>query len=183
MDLLPSHPQAPVPLLPSPFFFLSRLPAQLEPFYPYIAPGLAVHTAQNRGRTLALCRAFSAAALGSTEELISWNEISFQSIQLGATEAHCSLWGTVVSQFFTRFPNRCKNWREAWCKTCTLYWSTDMDVEWCEKPESWHYIWISCCSTSVCLLLPFKPRHVLNCVKILHLNTGSPWMFNMVIPY
>lgn len=85
------------PSLCPPFFC-----ARLKPFYPYIAPGLTVHTAQNRDRRsstsppVPLCWACAVAAQGFYWRVISWIEISFQSIQQGTIKTHSGLWGTVL---------------------------------------------------------------------------------------
>lgn len=85
------------PSLCPPFFC-----ARLKPFYPYIAPGLTVHTAQNRDRhsstspPVPLCWACAVAAQGFYWRVISWIEISFQSIQQGTIKTHSGLWGTVL---------------------------------------------------------------------------------------
>lgn len=143
--------------------------AQLKPFYPYIAPGLTVHTAQNRdwrsstSPLVPLCWAFAAAAMGFYWRVVSRIETSFQSIQHGAIEAHSVFWGTVVPFSLCSWPMLEVNW----CLTLESEWKVLVLV--CGGPEKrdvgkmWQssmsrcHIWTSLWSTSfVCEVCPWS---------------------------
>lgn len=163
MDLLLSCPWAPVPHPPT------QLSPQLIPFYSYTAPGLTVHTAQNRDQHsstfpfVPLCWAFPAEAVGFYWGVISWIEITFQSIQQGAIEAHGVLWGHSGAGFTLLLSN---TWgkTDAWkCMEGTIWWSRkkgieseSVEMESCNNPayselQSRWNIWIIVCSTSFCV--------------------------------
>lgn len=144
MELLPSRPWAPVPCPPLYPLFC----AQLKPFYPYIAPGLTVHSAQNRGRRsstsplMRLCWASAAAAVGL---LLKNNIMNWDIISKHPAGRHRSTQCTLghSGAVFTLSPTSARSERmpdDRKCMKSTMWWSKEKGM-WKEVTiqhiESW----------------------------------------------